>query len=338
MTSGKLYQQLLCMFGLLVALCPPLSAHETHLSNPGISFPERKIMILNSYHPGYAWSDAISHAARSLLEPAGITVREIYLDSKRRATPAEIEQAARSAKQEIDRWQPDLLIACDDNASKYLVASYLKDAALPVVFCGVNGDSSVYGYPFSNATGIEEVHFAEPLARELRRFARGDRLGILSGNVLSDRRNVEHYKQVLKTPFAREIYVETFAEWKSAFRQLQEDVDILLLVYSESIRGWNNAESVRFVKQHIRIPTGATEERLLPVSLIVYAHVPQEQGHFCAATAFRIFQGESPGNIPIQKKNQSRLLINLDLAEQLGLSFPLSLLKTAESYRHGISP
>ena len=221
MTSGKLYPQILCMCGLLLALCSPLFAHEPHLTNPGIRFPERKIMILNSYHPGYAWSDAISHAARSLLEPAGVTVREFYMDSKRHATPEEIKQAALSAKQEIDRWQPDLLIACDDNASKYLVAPHYKDAAMPVVFCGVNGDSSVYGYPYSNTTGIEEVPLVEPLPRELRRFARGDRLGVLSGNVLSDRRTVEYYKQVLKTPFAREVYVETFEEWMSAFRQLQ---------------------------------------------------------------------------------------------------------------------
>ena len=293
----------------------------------------KKILFVNSYHQGYEWSDTISRAAREVLEPLGIKFREIFMDSKRHPDENSIKYAALRAKEEIERWRPDLVIVADDNASKYLVIPYYKDAELPFVFCGVNGDSTIYGYPYSNVTGIEEVPLVKPIPAGLRPYAKGDRLGVLSGSVLSDRRNVQFYKDHLDTSFDKEVYVDTFAEWKVRFLELQDQVDILLFVYSLSIRDWDNDEAHTFVLENVRIPCGSTETRLLPYALIVYAHVPEEQGVYAATTALRILGGEKPEEIPVKHQNQAKIWLNLEIAEKLGVVFPISLLKNAETYR-----
>lgn len=320
---------------IILGLCPSLQAHPDHLTVTRQDFSEKKVLIVNSYHKGYEWSDTIGHVARSILEPSGVEVHEFFMDTKRNEDKASIQRAALQAKREIEYWKPDLVIVSDDNASKYLVMPYYKDSELPFVFCGVNGDSSIYGYPYSNATGIEEVPLIKPLPGELKRFARGDRLGILSGSVVSDRRNVQYYKKMLDSSFEHEVYVTTFEEWKERFIELQSDVDILLLVYSQSISNWVDEEAQSFVLGNIRIPVGATETRLLPYSLIVYAHVAEEQGSYAAATALRILNGEKPGDIPVKHNNQAKVLVNLEIADKLDVVIPFSLLKKAEIYHRG---
>ena len=262
----------------------------------------------------------------------GVDVDEFFMDTKHNSDKSSIRQAALLAKRKIEQWQPDLVIAMDDNASKHLVMPYYKDSDLPVVFCGVNGDASIYGYPYSNATGIEEIPLIKPLIGELSHFARGAHLGVLSGPLLSDRRNVQYYKKVLESPIEREVYVTSFLEWKKQFIELQDEVDILLLVYSQGIRNWLDEEARSFVMEHIRIPVGSTEDRMIAYSLIVYSHVPEEQGSYAAATALRIISGENPGDIPVMHKNQSKVFINLDIANKFDVVIPFSLMKIAEIY------
>lgn len=315
----------LCIVGLALA-----SANSAVINR---DFQGKKILFVNSYHQGYEWSDNISVAARTVLEPLAIEFHEFFMDTKRHPDEGFIKQAALQAKAEIERWSPDLVIVADDNASKYLVMPYYRDAELPFVFCGINGDSTIYGYPYANVTGIEEVPLVKPMPAELRRYARGARLGVLSGALLSDRRNVQFYKDRLETSFEREVYVKTFTEWQERFLELQDQVDILLLVYSQSVRNWDDDKAYAFVLKNSKIPSGATATRMLPYSLMVYAHVAEEQGRYAATTALRIMGGEKPKDIPVKHESQAKVLVNLEIAEKLGVVFPLSVLKNAEVYR-----
>ncbi len=296
-------------------------------------FAGKKVMLVNSYHQGYGWSDGISTGVHEILDMQGVQVRDFWMDTKRNHSEAFKKKAALKAKQAIEQWRPDLIIAADDNASKYLIKPYFKDSAIPVVFCGVNWDASVYGYPYTNATGMEEVSLIAPLPGELARFAHGERLGILTGTVLSDRKNVENFKKKMGIHFDQEVYVESFEQWKQQFRALQQRVDILIMENSQSISGWNDTEAQQFVLDNTRIPTGSTQPGMVPYVLIGYSQVPQEQGIYAAKTALRIFSGEKPSAIPIVNNHQAQVWLNLRIAQKLGIVFPLSMLKNAEIYR-----
>ena len=296
-------------------------------------FAGKKVMLVNSYHQGYDWSAGIARGVHQVLDPQGVVVREIWMDTKRNASEPFKKQAALAAKKQIDQWRPDLIIAADDNASKYLIEPYFKNSRTPVVFCGVNWDASVYGYPYDNATGMEEVSLIAALTRELKRYARGQRIGILTGTVLSDRKNVANFKKKQGIYFDQEIYVDTFDEWEKQFAALQHKVDLLILENSRSIRGWNNALAESTVLEKTLIPTGSTQPGMVPYSLLSYSQVPEEQGVYAANTAMRIFSGERPRDIPIVNNQQARVWVNLNIAQKLGIVFPLSILKNAEVYR-----
>lgn len=96
-----------------------------------------RCLYVSSYHAGYEWNDGIERGMKPHL--AGkCELRTFYMDGKRQLGAAFAKSKAREAKELIDSWKPNIVIAADDNASKYLVMPYLKNVATPVVFCGIN--------------------------------------------------------------------------------------------------------------------------------------------------------------------------------------------------------
>ncbi len=293
----------------------------------------KRILFIDSYHQGYSWVAGIVAGARSVLEAEGIEMEVYSMDTKRNPDIGYIKQSALKAKAKIEAWKPDLIIVSDDNASKYLIEPYYKNVELPIVFCGVNWDASVYGYPYNNATGMEEVSLIEPLPKELARHARGTRLGILSGTVISDRKNVKNYKEKAGIIFDKTVFVENAEQWREAYLEMQNEVDILIIENSMSISGWKNDDMHQFIMDNTRIPTGTTQRGMIPYVLLGYLQVPEEQGQYAAKIAIDILNGQSPGSIPIVNNTQAYTSVNLDLAEKMNIIFELTFLRNVSSYR-----
>lgn len=301
-------------------------------SVPGSSSTKR-ILFVDSYHPTYSWSAGIIEGVNSVFETENIEMRVFSMDSKRHTDVKSIKQAALKAKAIIGAWKPDLVIASDDNASKYLIEPYYKNSSLPIVFCGVNWDAGSYGYPYKNATGMEEISLIKPLPEQLAQYTEGRRLGILSGDVLSDRKNVTNYTKKVGIVFDKIVYVKDIEQWKKAFLALQTEVDMLIIENSKSITGWDNNTMHQFILQQTKIPTGTTQKRMIPYVLLGFLQVPQEQGQYAAKTALRILAGEPADSISIVNNQQVNTTVNIDLAEQLGITFEIDFLHYANTYR-----
>ena len=110
-------------------------------------------MFVGSYHQGYEWSDGIADGIKMVTHETNAELQIFHMDTKRNNDETYIKQAALLAKSTIERLKPDVVIASDDNASKYLIMPYYKNADIPFVFCGINWDEKSYGYPYKKATG-----------------------------------------------------------------------------------------------------------------------------------------------------------------------------------------
>ncbi|MEE9356270.1 MAG: hypothetical protein V3U75_11825, partial [Methylococcaceae bacterium] len=129
----------------------------------------KKILFVDSYHQGYSASSHILSGVKQALTGHNIDFKLIEMDSKRNPDPADIKAAALKAKAMIDKYKPNVLIACDDNAAKYLIEPFYKNSDLPIVFCGINWNASIYGFPFRNMTGIVEVALVSEIIRHLKK-------------------------------------------------------------------------------------------------------------------------------------------------------------------------
>lgn len=291
---------------------------------------EKTIMWIDSYQSGYAWSDAIERGLRSVLDRTDdVRLMIHHMDTKNCQTPQCLKQSTENTLAVIKKIKPDIIIASDDIAQKYVVVPHLIPTGLPVVFCGVNWDASIYGYPTSQITGMIEIELAEETISHMRRFSKGNRIGCISGDTVSDRKNI---KWLNKKYFNGKMIVhrvQTFEDFKQKFLWLQENSDMLFIRNNTAISGWDDFEAKVFIEQHLKIPTASNNEWMAPFVIFTLAKKAEEQGEYAANTALKILKGKKPGDIPITVNKKARLTVNLDMAKVMDIVFPLSVLKFA---------
>jgi ABC-type uncharacterized transport system substrate-binding protein len=295
---------------------------------PG-AYASKKILWVDSYHQGYEWSDDIENGIRDVLYETGVKLKIFRMDSKRNDTEMYGRDAGRRARDAVDEFKPDVVIASDDNAQKYLVVPFLKDSEQPVVFCGVNWDASIYGYPAANITGMIEEDLVSEMLKKFQTYARGKRIGYLSGNVETERKIVEIYNKRFFGGEMKTYLVNSMNAFKEAFLRAQEEVDMLYIYNYSGITDWHPAEAEKFLFNSTKIPTGSHIGFMAPYVLFTVAKVPMEQGNFAAKTALKILDGISPAQIPVAANELTQMTINLKMAQAAGFILPASLLKGA---------
>ena len=289
----------------------------------------KKIVYVNSYHEGYAWSDAIETGLHKVLDDTGVELTIIRMDTKNNPDTAFGETAGTKAWSEIQALNPDVVITSDDNAQKYLVVPFMKDSNIPVVFNGVNWDASAYGFPTANITGMIEVELPDQLIELLKTNAKGDRLGYITIDTETERKVVEIYNQRFFGGKLTPYWVKTQDEFKEAFLTAQQEVDILFIGNNAGSDKWDEEAMKQFVLKNTTIPTGSINDWMAPYSLLTLAKSGQEQGEWSAQTALSILGGTPPSDIPLAENKKGQLIVNLDLADKLGVVFAPSLLKSA---------
>lgn len=293
----------------------------------------KKVLFVNSYHLGLASSDDQVAGAQDVLRPAGVQMKVIYLDTKRNGGDAFAQAAAQKARAEIAQYKPDLVIASDDAAAKFLIMPHYKDAKLPFVFCGVNWDASVYGFPFSNVTGVLEVEPVKAMLRLLSRYAKGTRVGFIGADSLPERKNIDIHKNILKINYTAGFLVATFDDFKRRFLQLQREVDMVVTLSPIGIEGWDLPAARAFMEANATVPVGGMVEWVSQYTLLTLSGILREQGTLAGQMALRILRGESPAAIPIAENTDGKLFINMAIAKRLGVTFEPNLLRTAELIR-----
>ena len=290
----------------------------------------KKVLLIDSYHVGYPWSDGITAGVKEVLDKAGVEYKIINMDTKKNKSKEFKEGAALKAKEVIESYKPDVVIAADDNASKFLIKPYYKDASLPFVFCGVNWDASSYGFPYKNVTGMVEVDMIKELVNNLSKYAKGNKVGYLGGDNLSNKKKVTYIEKNMGIKFGMVKYPDSFDQWKKDFMEIQKSVDMVVIDPVSSMKDFDWDAAEEFAMQNSKIPAGTTQESLMRYSMIGMLKSPEEQGRWSANAALKILDGTSPAAIPIVKNKEAKMLLNIKIASKAGVIFKAALLKNAE--------
>lgn len=295
------------------------------------SYHGKKVVWVDSYHEGYEWSDGIGKGIKEIFIDKGIVVKKIHMDTKRNKSIEFCRQAALDSLKEIDDFKPDLIIASDDNAQKYLVVPYLLQKKIPIIFCGVNKDATMYGYPKSNVTGMLEIEPIDALLELLGQYAKGKKVGYLYGDTETEQKMVASYQQNVFAGKLKTYKAETFADFMRLFLTAQQEVDMMIIPNHAGIIGWQSDVAEKFIREHVRIPTGSFIGFMDRYVLFTMANSPVEQGSYAATTALRIFNGEKISGIPIAKNKTGDTTINVKIADGANIVLPISVLKNAKT-------
>ncbi len=297
------------------------------------TFHDQKILFIDSYHEGYEWSDGIVSGVQSVLQGSGTELKIHRMDTKRNSGESYKLAAALRAKKVIEAFSPDIVIASDDNASKYLIMPHFKDNELPVVFCGVNWDAQKYGYPYKNATGMVELDPMEEMLNFFSRFAKGNRVGYVSGDTFTDKIIAENVNKRFLAGEMKIYMAKTFAEYKNILLEAQQENDALILNNNVGIPDWDQEKALLFIEDNLKIPTSTTNPWMADLTLFAMAKLPEEQGAWAAKTALRVLAGEQPSAIPLAYNKMAVLTVNMKIAKNIGVLFDLSDLQRARIIR-----
>ncbi len=281
---------------------------------------KKKVVYINSYHKGHPSSDEIMESVIENFPADSFRITSYLMDTKLNPSETFIENRAAQIYDSIKAAQPDILIVSDDNAVKYLVQPYLKDLAMPVVFCGVNWSDQEYNLPASKVTGMLEVLPLADLLLTLRPYYPSmKRLLVLTENTTTSRKE----RQLLDTLFNRvgvdatNVLVDNFDQWKSEFKDANDLYDIIYIPTNGGIKGWEHDEAVSFVSQNIKVPLVTCEDFMMPYALFGLTKVAKEQGIWAARTAKKILNGANPEDFQVISNQQSVVWLNTSLADKI---------------------
>ena len=290
-----------------------------------------RCLYVSSYHLGYEWNDGIERGLDPILR-GKCELKKFYMDGKRRLEPEFAQQKALEAKALIESWKPDVVIAADDSASKYLIMPYFKNAAVPVVFCGLNWTAEPYGYPYDNATGMIEVGPIEPLAREVKQTVRNARHGVfLSVDEMTQYKEFAMNQKVYGQLGIRmtHVPVTTMAAWEEAYIAAQNDADFIVVANNAGIGDWDKQRAAQIVHTHSRKFTVSYLEWLAPYSMLTMAKIADEQGEWAAKVAVMILNGAKPRDIPIVANRRWNMYVNPPLLAKARIRLSQDILHKA---------
>ncbi|NQY24587.1 MAG: hypothetical protein HRT41_11205 [Campylobacteraceae bacterium] len=291
----------------------------------------KRVLFIDSYSEEYEWSAGIKRGIKTSKNNSSLRIELKIFHMNTKINPSESfkKEAALKAKQVIENFKPDVVIACDDNAAKYLIVPYYNNSTLPFVFCGINGSAKEYNFSRNNVTGMIEVEFIEGLVNIIQKYAKGNTLGYLGADVISDKKEFLAHQKFEKNIEA--LFVSNVEDWKKKYLYFQKNVDILILssfspyTFKKEVR----EELATFVKKNTLIPSIAGISQVSGFTLLTFAKKPEEQGEWAMKTAIRILKGEKTKDIAYVKNKIAKMYINAALMKELNIHFPFELLENA---------
>ena len=317
------------LFNLIVVGCGPVKSASPAVPDtaPGA---RKQVLLINSYHPGYKFSDDITSAIDEAFAKQGnIDLRIEYLDTKRINSPEYLDQVQKLYQTKYKDTHLDLVMSSDDAALNFLFT--YADTLFPntpVVFVGANffDVSRLAGH--ERFTGISEE---------------ADIPGTLNA-ALSLHPNVNHVVVVNDTTITGQIIhkiitEEIIPQYPQISFEFLEDVSmddvrqrvgtlspeslVLLTVFSRDATG-TFYEYDRFssaIAQSSSVPVYGTWDFSLGYGIVGGKLVSgYSEGERAAEAAIRVLNGETPASIPVDKQVHTRNMFDYKALEKWGVS------------------
>ena len=269
------------------------------------------VLILNSYHPGYLWSDNEQQGVLSTLreEYPDLQLHVEYLDTKNFPKPDHYNQLRQVLAYKYAGVRFSVVLALDNAALDFL-AKFGKQlfGETPIVFGGVSNFSPQLLGDLANITGVVERHdVRSTLAAMLRLHPEATHIHIVVDTTLTGKELRRFTEKVLpglsrsvRATFTGKASIgEVLAEVKG----LKPGKDlVLLLTFARDREGavFDLPELARLLSAHAPVPVYALQEERLGHGVVGgYLLGGGVHGAQVAQLALRVLAGEPAASLPV---------------------------------------
>ena len=298
----------------------------------GLGEARTRILLLNSYHKGYEWSDAIVAAAERVLAE-GIHDLELsveYMDTGRSPGPRRLALLPKMLRLRYEGVKLDAIVCSDNNALTFLLKHH-RDlfAGTPVVFCGINALQDPWLSGRTHFTGlVESVDVRATLDLMLRLHPGSRRVVVVSdGSRLGQGQRSLVAKLAGDYPGLAFEYLngEDLTTEEMLLRVGASSSDSVVLL-SHWRRGKDGAyrPSKRLypkISSTSPVPVYGLEDTWLGLGIVGgKLNSGRLQGERAAEIALRIVRdGVRPADIPVQKESPNRYMFDHRQMRRFGI-------------------
>ncbi|MBU1004112.1 MAG: PAS domain-containing protein [Proteobacteria bacterium] len=270
---------------------------------------ERSVLILNSYHRGYKWSDDIVAGIESVFASSeNIKLHHEYMDTKHVFSDSYQKMLTEYLSLKYSFMRYDLVIASDNNALDFIQAN--RDElfpGVPIVFCGINYLKPADLQGLALSTGVREdadltanIELIRKLHPNMQRL-----IMIVDRTPTGLRVRAEAERITAKSYQDMEFIIwdsMTIRELLTAVRTLREgDVLFLAPLFRDSSgQFFEYDESAHLITSTASVPVyGAWDFNLGHGIVGGMMTTGRTQGETAAKLALRILSGEPVKDIPV---------------------------------------
>ncbi len=322
-----------------------------------------RVFILHSFSENDLWAQQVDAGILEALAEAGysaddgtLELGEYWMNAKYYTSRDYMVNIAAAAQRAIEDFEPDLVIAVDDPAIKWVVAKWNGDEELPFVFTGLiaSPDEIRKLAERTNVTGVQEVlffgrtldwiHYILPDVERVVFLSDTTRKAEVREEEVADAlaEHRLHHQEIAEHPVylqeARAVVVETFADWQAQVLAANKEADVLVVVSYLTLvddRGGkvDSSEVIRWTVEHSEIPVvGMSEDAVVLGALGGMVVAGDEQGQFAGQLAVRVLEGEPPAEIEMVVPRRGKLVLNTAAIQRWHVDVPISLLQVSTLY------
>lgn len=306
-------------------------------ADESVAMVPKHVLILHSYHPGFAWTDGVMAGMQSVLSKPShsIKVDVEYLDMKRHRDSAyftHILDAILHYKFKDSTY--DLVLVSDNEALNFALG-HSADLFLntPIIFCGVNSSAPARLKKGRDVTGVCGNPDFEGVIKQALALHPGTNKMVVIGSTgdLTDRINMKRAQSLAET-ISPDVVFEFWNDLSSDALSLQlaalTSKSIVVINGSSRDRRGNLlslTEQTALIKQATKAPIYSFWDAYLGEGIVGGTLVnARNQGIAAAEMALRVLQGESASSIPILKPVKEQPVFDYNILKQQGI--PLSSL------------
>jgi len=281
-----------------------------------------RILIVHSYNLDYVWTADLDKSIHNILDGQPYDMQWVFMDTKRKSTIEDKQQAGKDVQEKIEQWKPDIIIAADDDAQEYAVKKYVN-TSMKILFCGVNKELEDYGYDkATNVTGmlerqdylnIKNILYHLSPSQQKRFF----HLSEDSTTALGTRKELE-IVDWSPVKFVSSMQAKTFEDWKKAVAEAANISDLIVVSQYYGVK--KDAETtdtippqdiIRWTLDNSKIPViGLFQFFVEDGGAFSAGPSEQEHGEFVAKTAINLLEKKVKiKDIPITKNKHFMLSI-----------------------------
>ncbi len=306
-----------------------------------------RVLIVNSYHPGYGWSDGEMHGVLRVFGhqyPRLVPSIE-YLDWRRYPQPEREPQLLSALEQKAGGQPFDIIITLDDPALQFAFKYRARlGATTPIVFGGINHYTAETRRGQSNVTGIAESNDIAGTLDFLLQLQPATREVVVvhddNESAWASRQDLE----ALRPDYSPRLRFRFLHGWSApqlldTLGNLQPGTVVLLLSATVDAEGRLLSDDTRFareLRERCPVPIYMITQPLRPlfsesdwekdtwIGLGGSMVSSDLHGEIVGTLALRVLHGEPADQIPVQTKSPTRLAVDYGQLQRFHL--PLSAL------------